>query len=100
MWLRDFPIAELVKRDVLPAEPPDMTSRVEKMLAFFGVASVDAWEDVYAELACAFRTSKAYETETKALAAWLRLGRDRGPVRSQAAGGCPAFAPRTYPPGR
>lgn len=74
MWLRDFPIADLVKHDVLPAEPADETSRVEQMLAFFGVASVDAWEDVYAELACAFRTSKAYETEPKALAAWLRLG--------------------------
>ena len=44
------------------------------MLAFFGVASVDAWEDVYAELACAFRTTKVYEAKPKALAAWLRLG--------------------------
>lgn len=73
-WLHDFPIAELVERDVLPAEPADKTSRVEQMLAFFGVASVGAWEDVYAELACAFRTSKVYEAKPKALAAWLRLG--------------------------
>jgi HTH-type transcriptional regulator / antitoxin HigA len=74
MWVRDFPVGELVKRDILPAEPSDKISRLEQLLAFFGVASVDTWDDVYAELACAFRTTKAYETKPKALAAWLRLG--------------------------
>jgi HTH-type transcriptional regulator/antitoxin HigA len=44
------------------------------MLAFFGVASVNTLDDVYGELACAFRTSKVYEAKPKALAAWLRLG--------------------------
>jgi len=73
-WLQDFPVRELVGRDVLPAEPADKVSRVEQMLAWFGVASVDAWEDVYEELACAFRTSKVYEAKPKALATWLRLG--------------------------
>ena len=74
MWLRDFPVTELVKRDVLPAEPADKVSRVEQMLAFFGVASVGAWEEEYAGLACAFRTSRAYEAKPGALATWLRLG--------------------------
>jgi HTH-type transcriptional regulator/antitoxin HigA len=74
MWLRDFPVTELAKRDVLPAEPADKSSRVEQLLAFFGVATVGAWQDVYADLACAFRTTKAYEAEPGALAAWLRLG--------------------------
>ena len=74
MWLRDFPVTELVKRDVLPAEPADKVSRVEQMLAFFGVASVGAWEEEYAALACAFRTSRAYEAKPGALATWLRLG--------------------------
>ena len=73
-WLQDFPVAELVKRDILPAEPADKMSRVEQMLAFFGVASVGSWEDVYADLACAFRTTKVYEAKPKALATWLRLG--------------------------
>jgi HTH-type transcriptional regulator / antitoxin HigA len=74
MWLQDFPVTELVKRDILPEEPTDKTSRLEQMLAFFGVASVGAWQEVYADLACAFRTTKAYEAEPGALAAWLRLG--------------------------
>jgi HTH-type transcriptional regulator / antitoxin HigA len=74
MWVREFPVSELVKREVLPAEPSDKVSRLEQLLAFFGVASVDTWDDVYAELVCAFRTSKTYEAKPKALAAWLRLG--------------------------
>jgi HTH-type transcriptional regulator/antitoxin HigA len=42
MWLRDFPVTELVKRDIVPAMPSDKTSRLEQMLAFFGVANVGA----------------------------------------------------------
>jgi HTH-type transcriptional regulator / antitoxin HigA len=74
MWLQDFPVTELVKRETLPAEPTDKISRLEQMLAFFGVASVDAYQDIYSELACAFRTSKTYEAKAGALTAWLRLG--------------------------
>jgi HTH-type transcriptional regulator/antitoxin HigA len=74
IWVRDFPVSELVKRDVLPGEPSDKISRLEQLLAFFGVASVDAYEDVYSELTCAFRTSKTYEAKAGALTAWLRLG--------------------------
>ena len=74
MWLDDFPVRELVRRDILPAEPADKISRVEQLLAFFGVSSVSAWQDVYGELSCAFRTTKAFEAEPGALAAWLRLG--------------------------
>lgn len=74
MWLRDFPVTELVKRDALPAEPSDETSRLEQLLAFFGVATTGAWQEVYADLACAFRTTRAFEAEPRALAAWLRLG--------------------------
>jgi HTH-type transcriptional regulator/antitoxin HigA len=73
-WLQGLPVRELVKRDILPAEPADKTSRVEQMLAFFGVSSIAAWEDVYGELSCAFRTSQTYEAKPKALVAWLRLG--------------------------
>ena len=74
MWARDFPVGELVKRDILPPEPSDKVSRLEQLLAFFGVATVDTWDDVYADLACAFRTTKAYDAKPKALATWLRLG--------------------------
>jgi HTH-type transcriptional regulator/antitoxin HigA len=74
MWVNDFPVAELVKRDCLPAQPADKISQLEQLLAFFGVASVGAWDEVYSGLVCAFRTTQAFETKRGALAAWLRLG--------------------------
>lgn len=74
MWTKDFPVAELVKRDVLPAEPSDKMSRLEQMLAFFGVANPAAWQDVYGDLECSFRTSKTFEAKPGALVTWLRLG--------------------------
>jgi HTH-type transcriptional regulator / antitoxin HigA len=73
-WLTDMPIRELVSRGVLPEEPRDKASRVEQLLSFFGVASVEAYQDVYGDMACAFRQSKAYEIKPGAVAAWLRLG--------------------------
>jgi HTH-type transcriptional regulator/antitoxin HigA len=74
LWLTDLPVKTLVERDFLPAEPADKVSRLEQMLAFFGVASVGAWQEVYADLACAFRTTQAFEAKPAALATWLRLG--------------------------
>jgi len=74
MWVDDFPVAELVRRDYLPAQPVDQVSRLEQLLGFFGVASVGAWEEVYSGLACAFRTTQAFEAKPEALATSLRLG--------------------------
>lgn len=73
-WLAAMPVKALTKRNILPAEPADMASRVQQMLSFFGVASVPAWEDVYARLECSFRQSAAHEIKAGAVAAWLRLG--------------------------
>jgi HTH-type transcriptional regulator/antitoxin HigA len=73
-WLKELPVKALVEREVLPAEPADKASRVEQMLCFFGVASVDAWRDVYAGMTCAFRQTKAYKVKPGAVATWLRLG--------------------------
>jgi HTH-type transcriptional regulator / antitoxin HigA len=74
MWLAELPVKALVDREVLPERPADKVSRLEQMLAFFGVATVGAWQDVYADLACEFRTTKAYQANPGALATWLRLG--------------------------
>ncbi len=74
MWLNEFPVTDLVYRDILPAEPADKASRVDQLLTFFGVASVAAWRDVYADLDCAFRTTKVFAAEQGALVSWLRLG--------------------------
>lgn len=73
-WLADLPVRDLVRRGTLPKDPHDKASRVDQMLSFFGVASVDAWEEVYAKLECAFRQSAAHDVKPGAVATWLRLG--------------------------
>lgn len=73
-WLGELPVRELVKLAVLPSEPSDKVSRVEQLLAFFGVASPDAWRQLWQRPAAAFRQSRAYPVIPGALAAWLRLG--------------------------
>lgn len=73
-WAADMPVKELVGREMLPREPKDSVSRVSQMLAFFGVASVDAWSDVYARPAASFRQSTASAVLPGSVAAWLRLG--------------------------
>ncbi len=68
-------MAELVKRGVLPQEPKDRVSRIDQLLAFFAVASVDVWRELYEQpTACAFRKSKARDSKLGPLATWLRLG--------------------------
>lgn len=74
MWLKDFPVNVLVNRGCLPEEPADKVSRLEQLLVFFGVASVGAWHDIYDDLACVYRTTKAFEARDGSLATWLRLG--------------------------
>jgi HTH-type transcriptional regulator/antitoxin HigA len=69
-----MPVVELVRQGVLPAEPKDKVSRLQQLLAFFGVASVSSYETVWATPVAAFRQSKAYTVELAAVAAWLRLG--------------------------
>src|ERR1017187_9220960 len=73
-WLAGMPVANLVRRGILPKDPADKPSRIDQLLGFFGVATVDAWNGVYAELECAFRQSAAHEIKPGAVATWLRLG--------------------------
>jgi HTH-type transcriptional regulator/antitoxin HigA len=73
-WLDAMPVKVLRGRGILPENPADRASRVQQLLSFFGVASVSAWDDVYAGLECQFRQSAAREVKPGAVAAWLRLG--------------------------
>lgn len=45
-----------------------------ELLAFFGVASVEAWKTRYELAAVAYRHSPSFESDKPALAAWHRLG--------------------------
>ena len=72
-WAREFPVRAMEKRGWLPAGRSS-AEKVNALLAFFGVASVDAWEDVWGEVEAQYRKAKAFEGERKALFAWLRRG--------------------------
>jgi HTH-type transcriptional regulator / antitoxin HigA len=72
-WAREFPLKELEDRGVLgPAK--DKADSVRKLLQFFGVAGVDACEAAFSSLSVSYRHSPSFQSDRKALFAWLRLG--------------------------
>jgi HTH-type transcriptional regulator/antitoxin HigA len=87
-WLNEQPVKDLVKRGHLPEGSPDKATRIEQLLSFFSVASIEAWHDIYIQPVAAFRKSSSLESKTAALAAWLRLGE----LRAQDIN-CKAFDP-------
>ncbi len=67
-WAKSFPVAELRKRRLISSRTgPDL---VNELLHFFGIASPKLWSDPMA----AYRKSLRFESDEKALAAWLRVG--------------------------
>ena len=72
-WIEGFPVPELVKRGCIQ-KPTSKADKVSQLLAFFGVGSIDAWDSRYAAINVAYRHSRSFESNEKALATWLRLG--------------------------
>ncbi|MFY1661178.1 HigA family addiction module antitoxin [Micromonospora sp. WMMD1274] len=74
-WLHQLPVAELIRRGFIRKDAPPV-ERLRDALAFFKVASPDAWGQVWAA-PTAYRQSRAFEIDYGALAAWLRIGEIR-----------------------
>ncbi|MBK9963535.1 MAG: HigA family addiction module antidote protein [Holophagales bacterium] len=72
-WARGFPVRAMEKRGWLP-NVKGSAERVNALLGFFGVANVEAWNVVWADVAARYRKAKAFEGDRKALFAWLRRG--------------------------
>lgn len=74
-WLSEVPVTDLVKLGWVRAGA-DNVETVAACLQFFGVSSVANWCREYKEpiQAAAFRTSRAFDSEPGAVAAWLRQG--------------------------
>lgn len=72
-WLASFPVAEMAKRGWIERHPATEIL-AERMLSFFGVASIQVWNQTYSEPLVAFRASPAFEARATAVAAWLRAG--------------------------
>jgi len=74
-WLAEIPVKELVRAKWIEARDSSV-EQLDALLSFFGVASVDAWRDVWGGLkgAVAFRQSLTFDSDFGAVAAWLRKG--------------------------
>ena len=72
-WLQSFPVRELVKRGCFQ-KPGSDADAVSRLLAFFGVGSVEAWTAKYARANVTYRHSPSIKSDEVALATWLRLG--------------------------
>ena len=72
-WLRNFPIGALAKEGWI-TKHSNKQDQLKELLQFFGVASPEQWQDVFNNLAVAFRKSSAFKSDAYSLAAWLRCG--------------------------
>ena len=72
-WLKNFPVAALVKEGWITRHS-GKKEQLKALLQFFGVASPEQWQDVFNDVAVAFRKSSAFQSDSYSLAAWLRCG--------------------------
>lgn len=73
-WAEAFPLKELVRRGYF-SNPLSDGDRVFKLLAFFGVATVDIWHDHYESASIAYRNSHFPSNRSNFdLITWLRMG--------------------------
>lgn len=70
--VKAYPLAEMVRRKLIPAEKSQARA-VDNVISFFGVASLDALNDVYGtRLAGAARKSATFDGNAQAVATWVR----------------------------
>jgi addiction module HigA family antidote len=72
-WLGTIPTKELIQRGAID-DATDKVSLLQSVLAFFGVASVEAWKEGWANHQFSFRKSPTFKGKDGAMATWLRLG--------------------------
>lgn len=72
-WLKELPIAELIRRGKVAADA-DRPTQVEQVCRFFGVANRERWQQLWLKPFVSFRQSPTYAADVGAVATWLRLG--------------------------
>ncbi len=83
-WLKELPLAMMRKRGLLSATR-DKSAQVLEGLRFFGVGSPEAWREVWAQEAVAFRSTAPAGDRLGKVATWLR----EGEIEAQALGCAP-----------
>lgn len=72
-WLKEVPVKELMVRGYISKETCG-SDLVHETLKFYGVSSVDAWNDIWYEPKVTARRSDCFETQPGPTSAWIRLG--------------------------
>jgi HTH-type transcriptional regulator/antitoxin HigA len=73
-WLDNIPVRDMADRGWIEWFD-DRVQQLREVLGFFGIASPEQWEALWARRpAAAFRQSPAYQADPFAVAAWLREG--------------------------
>jgi len=73
-WLDRMPLSALRKLGYIQSDKRKPGVLLQQALAFFGVGSIEAWEKSWNTPAAAFLQSTAFDADSSAVAAWLRLG--------------------------
>jgi HTH-type transcriptional regulator/antitoxin HigA len=71
-WAKTFPLVQLAKRGVIRTGSAS-SKAVSELLAFFRVASSEAWRIKYSTANIAYRHSQSFDSDETSLASWLRL---------------------------
>ena len=72
-WLKRIPILSMAKLGWITKRKEPKAQLVE-VLQFFGIASVDQWDDMWPNLDVAYRQHNTHEVRAEAVSAWLRRG--------------------------
>ncbi|WP_417666418.1 HigA family addiction module antitoxin [Pseudidiomarina sp.] len=72
-WLKRIPIGAMIKLRWIE-KYKDKKQQLIEVLRFFGIASVEQWDDMWPRLNVAYRQSQTNEVYAEALSAWLRQG--------------------------
>jgi HTH-type transcriptional regulator/antitoxin HigA len=72
-WMDDFPVKEMIKLGWIE-HSNDPISQLIQLLQFFGVATPEHWEPVWAGANVAYRRSPAFTAQPGVVSVWLRKG--------------------------
>ncbi|WP_347332587.1 HigA family addiction module antitoxin [Marinimicrobium locisalis] len=72
-WLKKVPVNAMAKLNWLEKHK-DKKQQLVEVLRFFGIASVDQWDDMWPKLNVAYRQNQTHEVFPEAVSAWLRQG--------------------------
>lgn len=72
-WLKRIPVNAMAKMGWLKKHK-DPKQQLDEVLRFFGIASVEQWDDIWPNVAVAYRQHDKHEIFPEAVSAWLRKG--------------------------